>query len=48
MVHNRSCCKYEGDAVRAERVMHDHLMAQLVALKALREHEKSQGMPHHA
>jgi DNA-binding GntR family transcriptional regulator len=30
------------DAVRAERVMHDHLMAQLTALKALREHEKAE------
>jgi DNA-binding GntR family transcriptional regulator len=27
------------DAARAERVMHDHLMAQLSALKALRAHE---------
>ncbi|HZN87245.1 MAG TPA: GntR family transcriptional regulator [Burkholderiales bacterium] len=30
----------KGDAPRAERLMHDHLMAQLAALKALREHEK--------
>jgi DNA-binding GntR family transcriptional regulator len=27
----------QGDAVRAERAMHDHLMAQLVALKKLRQ-----------
>ena len=32
----------QGDAPRAERVMHDHLMAQLVALRALRAHERSQ------
>jgi DNA-binding GntR family transcriptional regulator len=38
----------QGDAARAERVMHDHLMAQLAALKALRAHEKSQGKSHHA
>ncbi|CAM5784870.1 GntR family transcriptional regulator [Rhizobacter fulvus] len=31
-----------GDAARAERVMHDHLLAQLVALKALRAHEQAQ------
>ena len=36
----------QGDAARAERVMHDHLMAQLAALKALRAHEKSQGISH--
>lgn len=30
----------QGDAARAERLMHDHLMAQLTALKALRAHEK--------
>jgi DNA-binding GntR family transcriptional regulator len=36
----------QRDAVRAERVMHDHLMAQLVALKALRADEKSQGIAH--
>ena len=36
----------QRDAVRAERVMHDHLMAQLVALKALRANEKSQGVTH--
>ena len=29
----------EGDAARAERAMHEHLMAQLVALKALRAAE---------
>jgi DNA-binding GntR family transcriptional regulator len=32
----------QHDAPRAERVMHDHLMAQLTALKALRAHEQSQ------
>ena len=32
----------QGDAARAERVMHDHLMAQLAALKALRGHEQAQ------
>jgi len=37
-----------GDAARAERVMHDHLLAQLAALKALRAHEKAQGTTHHA
>jgi DNA-binding GntR family transcriptional regulator len=36
----------QGDAARAERVMHDHLMAQLAALKALRAHEQSQGILH--
>jgi DNA-binding GntR family transcriptional regulator len=36
----------KGDGVRAERLMHDHLMAQLAALKALRAHEKqSQDSP---
>lgn len=30
----------QRDAVRAERAMHDHLMAQLVALKKLREGER--------
>ena len=35
----------QGDATRAERVMHDHLMAQLIALKALRQHEQ-QGLTH--
>ena len=37
----------QRDAVRAERVMHDHLMAQLVALKALRADEHSR-RAHHA
>jgi DNA-binding GntR family transcriptional regulator len=32
----------QGDAARAERVMHDHLLAQLAALKALRAHEQVQ------
>ncbi|MBC8056766.1 MAG: GntR family transcriptional regulator [Rhizobiales bacterium] len=32
----------QGDADRAERVMHDHLLAQLAALKALRAHEHAQ------
>ncbi len=36
----------QRDAARAERVMHDHLMAQLAALKALRQHERAQGAPH--
>jgi DNA-binding GntR family transcriptional regulator len=31
----------QGDAARAERVMHDHLLAQLAALKALRTHEQA-------
>ena len=31
----------QRDAARAERAMHDHLMAQLVALKALRQHERT-------
>jgi DNA-binding GntR family transcriptional regulator len=30
----------QRDAARAERLMHDHLMAQLAALKALRAHEQ--------
>jgi DNA-binding GntR family transcriptional regulator len=30
-----------GDAARAGRVMHDHLLAQLAALKALRSHEEA-------
>ena len=36
----------QRDAARAERVMHDHLMAQLAALKALRAHEQSTRLPH--
>jgi DNA-binding GntR family transcriptional regulator len=36
----------QRDAARAERVMHDHLMAQLAALQALRAHETSQGDSH--
>ena len=32
----------QRDPARAERVMHDHLMAQLAALKALRAHEQLQ------
>jgi DNA-binding GntR family transcriptional regulator len=32
----------QRDAARAERLMHDHLIAQLMALKALRSHEQSQ------
>jgi DNA-binding GntR family transcriptional regulator len=32
----------QRDAARAERLMHDHLMAQLAALKALRAQEKAQ------
>ncbi len=39
----------QRDAARAERVMHDHLLAQLAALKALRAQEQSQeGDQHHA
>lgn len=39
----------QRDAARAERVMHDHLMAQLAALKALRAHERLQSQgAHHA
>jgi hypothetical protein len=30
----------QRDAVRAERAMHDHLMAQLSALKALQQTEE--------
>jgi DNA-binding GntR family transcriptional regulator len=36
----------QRDAERAERLMHDHLMAQLSALKALRAHEKLTGQRH--
>lgn len=36
----------QRDAARAERVMHDHLMAQLAALKALRASERSREAPH--
>jgi DNA-binding GntR family transcriptional regulator len=36
----------QRDAARAERLMHDHLMAQLTALKALRAHEEE--AKHHA
>lgn len=36
----------QRDAARAERVMHDHLLAQLAALKALRQHENAEGTPH--
>ncbi|HUG23456.1 GntR family transcriptional regulator [Piscinibacter sp.] len=35
-----------GDAARAERLMHDHLMAQLAALKALRAHEQQTSTQH--
>jgi len=34
-----------GDAARAERAMHDHLLAQLAALKQLRKLE-SEGKKH--
>jgi DNA-binding GntR family transcriptional regulator len=34
-----------GDAERAERTMHDHLMAQLAALKALRAAERQRPSP---
>ena len=36
----------QHDAARAERLMHDHLMAQLAALKALRTHEKHMEQQH--
>ena len=36
----------QHDAARAERAMHDHLMAQLVALKQLRALERHQGGTH--
>lgn len=36
----------QRDAARAERLMHDHLMAQLNALKALRAHEGMTGEQH--
>jgi DNA-binding GntR family transcriptional regulator len=43
----------QRDAARAERLMHDHLMAQLAALKAMRAHEQAasqhlQEAQHHA
>lgn len=37
-----------GDAAAAERLMHDHLLAQLAALKALRAHEQSKEAARHA
>lgn len=37
----------QRDAARAERAMHDHLMAQLVALKKLRQGQKKKA-PRHA
>ena len=47
--HRRLIAAIErGDAARAERLMHDHLMAQLAALKALRAQEQTQGSTHHA
>lgn len=36
----------QHDAARAERLMHDHLMAQLAALKALRTHEEHMEQQH--
>jgi DNA-binding GntR family transcriptional regulator len=36
----------QRDAARAERAMHDHLMAQLVALKQLRAMERTRGGNH--
>ena len=36
----------QGDAARAERAMHDHLMAQLVALKQLRALQQQTGESH--
>jgi DNA-binding GntR family transcriptional regulator len=38
----------QGQAARAERLMHDHLMAQLAALKALRAHEQAATEARHA
>ena len=38
----------KGDAALAERLMHDHLMAQLDALKALRAQEQTQRSTYHA
>ena len=38
----------QRDAARAERAMHDHLMAQLGALKALRAHRTTQRQDSHA
>lgn len=37
-----------GDASEAERLMHDHLLAQLTAVKALRDHEQSAAAARHA
>lgn len=34
----------QGDAPCAERLMHDRLLAQLAALKALHAHEQAQGV----
>jgi DNA-binding GntR family transcriptional regulator len=36
----------QRDAPRAERAMHDHLLAQLAALKQLRSLESRSGIPH--
>jgi DNA-binding GntR family transcriptional regulator len=36
----------QRDASRAEQVMHDHLLAQLAALQALRAHEQAQAEAH--
>ena len=38
----------QGQPARAERLMHDHLMAQLGALKALRAHEHAATQARHA
>ena len=38
----------QGEAKRAEKLMHDHLMAQLAALKALRAHERAETAARHA
>ena len=42
-IYNDILARAARDAARAERAMHDHLMAQLQALKQLRAIEKRQG-----
>ncbi len=47
--HRALLAAIEGkEPARAEKLMHDHLMAQLAALKALRAHERSAEAAHHA
>ncbi len=38
----------QGEPARAEKLMHDHLMAQLAALKAMRAHERADKAARHA